>query len=76
MVAAKVKQNAGGCTTFLQIVKARYGTPCHVLFTIYALICIHIVSGSLVLGCAATVNALTGMPVLAACFLLPIGIAV
>jgi Na+/proline symporter len=27
-------------------------------------------------GGAATVNALTGMPIIAACFLLPIGIAV
>jgi Na+/proline symporter len=76
MIAAKVKQNANGATTFLQIVKARYGTACHLLFTFYALVCFHVVSGSLVLGCAATVNALTGVPVLASCFLLPIGIAV
>ena len=60
MVAAKVKQNANGATTFLQIVKARYGTATHLLFTFYALVCFHVVSGSLVLGCSATVNALTG----------------
>jgi len=59
-VAAKVKQNANGATTFLQIVKARYGTATHLLFTFYALACFHVVAASLVLGCAATVNALTG----------------
>ncbi|EGO22556.1 putative urea transporter [Serpula lacrymans var. lacrymans S7.9] len=76
MVAAKVKMNANGAHTFLEIVKARFGTATHLLFTVYAFICILVVCGSLLLGGAATVNALTGMNTIAACFLLPIGIAV
>ncbi|EPS92763.1 hypothetical protein FOMPIDRAFT_1137344 [Fomitopsis schrenkii] len=76
MVAAKVKMNANGAHTFLEIAKARFGTGVHLLFTFYAFLCILIVCGSLLLGGAATVNALTGMNVAAACFLLPIGIAV
>lgn len=28
-IAAKVKVNANGAVTFLEIVKARYGRPCH-----------------------------------------------
>ncbi|KAF8811896.1 putative urea transporter [Phlegmacium glaucopus] len=76
MVAAKVKMNANGAHTFLEIVKARFGTGPHLLFTFYAFLCIMVVCGSLLLGGAATVNALTGMNTLAACFLLPIGIAV
>ncbi|KAH0833962.1 Na+/solute symporter [Lanmaoa asiatica] len=76
MVASKVKMNANGAHTFLEIVKARFGTAVHILFTFYAILCILIVCGSLLLGGAATVNALTGMNVNAACFLLPIGIAV
>ncbi|KAG8215271.1 Na+/solute symporter [Butyriboletus roseoflavus] len=76
MVASKVKMNANGAHTFLEIVKARFGTAGHVLFTIYAFLCILIVCGSLLLGGSATVNALTGMNLNAACFLLPIGIAV
>lgn len=79
--------NANGASTFLQIVKARYGTASHVLFTvssplrnllrsctdfaspqIVALVCIHIVSGSLVLGASSTVNAMTGMPIVACNF--------
>ncbi|KAI0691071.1 Na+/solute symporter [Cytidiella melzeri] len=76
MVAAKVKMNANGAHTFLEIVKIRFGTLAHLLFTFYAFLCILLVCGSLLLGGAATVNALTGMNIIAACFLLPIGIAV
>ncbi|PPQ74951.1 hypothetical protein CVT26_011663 [Gymnopilus dilepis] len=76
MVAAKVKMNANGAHTFLEIVKVRFGRGPHLLFTFYAFLCIMVVCGSLLLGGAATVNALTGMNTLAACFLLPIGIAV
>ncbi|TCD69441.1 hypothetical protein EIP91_007567 [Steccherinum ochraceum] len=95
IIAAKVKMNANGAHTFLevsfdpshttqynalisvkQIVKARFGTGAHLLFTFYGFLCILIVCGSLLLGGAATVNALTGMDIIAACFLLPVGIAV
>lgn len=84
---------------FRRSLQARYGWPCHVLFTIYFLACAHIVTGecrpgpvlavatppltrpllstgSLVLGCSATINALTGANIIATNFLLPIGIAV
>ncbi|ETW85023.1 urea transporter [Heterobasidion irregulare TC 32-1] len=76
MVAAKVKMNANGAHTFLEIVKVRFGIGAHLLFTFYGFLCILVVSGSLLLGGAATVNALTGMNTIAACILLPIGIAV
>ncbi|KIJ61249.1 hypothetical protein HYDPIDRAFT_159840 [Hydnomerulius pinastri MD-312] len=76
MVASKVKMNANGAHTFLEIVRARFGTGAHILFTFYGFLCVLIVCGSLLLGGAATVNALTGMNINAACFLLPIGIAV
>ncbi|KAG2346032.1 putative urea transporter [Suillus weaverae] len=76
MVAAKVKMNANGAHTFLEIVKVRFGTAAHIVFTVYAFICVLVVCGSLLVGGAATVNALTGMNILAAYFLLPIGIAV
>lgn len=76
MVAAKVKMNANGAHTFLEIVKVRFGTAAHIVFTIYAFICVLVVCGSLLVGGASTVNALTGMNILAAYFLLPIGIAV
>ncbi|KAG0704551.1 putative urea transporter [Suillus ampliporus] len=76
MVAAKVKMNANGAHTFLEIVKVRFGTTAHIVFTVYAFICVLVVCGSLLVGGASTVNALTGMNIFAAYFLLPIGIAV
>ncbi|KAH7924327.1 Na+/solute symporter [Leucogyrophana mollusca] len=76
MVASKVKMNANGAHTFPEIVRARFGNAGAILFLFYAFLCILIVCGSLLLGGAATVNALTGMNIVAACFLLPIGIAV
>lgn len=59
-----------------EIVKARYGRRCHLLFTFYALVCAHIVTGSLVLGASATFNAMTGANIIATNFLLPAGIAI
>ncbi|KAJ3752522.1 Na+/solute symporter [Lentinula raphanica] len=61
MVAAKVKMNANGAHTFLEIVQVRFGTGPHLLFTFYGFLCNLIVCGSLLY---------------AACMLLPIGIAV
>lgn len=47
MVAAKVKMNANGAHTFLEIVKARFGTGAHLLFAFYAFVCVMLVCGSL-----------------------------
>lgn len=118
MIAAKLKVNANGAHTFLdvgflskfclsvcqyfwprvlKIVKVRFGTAAHILFTFYGILCNLIVCGSLLckgaplfegmksmqysdrislVGGAAIVNAITGMDIDAACFLIPIGIAV
>ncbi|KAF9077947.1 Na+/solute symporter, partial [Rhodocollybia butyracea] len=77
MVAARVKMNANGAHTFLEIVQVRFGTGPHMLFTFYGFLCNLIVCGSLLRARgSATVTALTGMNTDAACMLLPIGIAV
>ncbi|KAL4245435.1 Urea active transporter [Abortiporus biennis] len=47
MVAAKVKMNANGVYTFLEIVKMRFGTAVHLLFTFYAFLCIMVICRSL-----------------------------
>ncbi|GAA5888235.1 hypothetical protein JCM16303_005310 [Sporobolomyces ruberrimus] len=76
VMAAKVKLNANGAVTYLQIVQRRYGTACHIVMTIAALLCAHIVTGSLILGASSTINALTSANIIACNFLLPCGIAV
>ena len=110
MVAAKVKMNANGAHTFLEVrtchhtLRANPNAPCRSpkraleraftyfsrstrssAFWLYAVrFCVrrcfaysHLLTiNNTPVGGAATVNALTGMNIIAACFLLPIGIAV
>ena len=73
ILACKVKQNAPRCHTYLEIVKARYGTVAHLVFMVFAFVTNILVGSQLLLGGSAVVTSLTGMPVYAAVFLIPVG---
>lgn len=73
ILACKVKQNAPRCHTYLEIIKARYGTFAHLVFMVFALVTNILVGSQLLLGGSAVVTSLTGMPVYAAVFLIPVG---
>jgi Na+/pantothenate symporter len=73
ILACKVKQNAPRCHTYLEIVKARYGTFAHLVFMLFAFVTNILVGSQLLLGGSAVVTSLTGMPVYAAVFLIPVG---
>jgi Na+/proline symporter len=73
MLAAKLKLNAPYCHTYLEIIRARWGTVAHVTFLFFGMATNIIVSTMLVLGGSATVADLTGMHTVAACFLIPCG---
>jgi hypothetical protein len=73
ILACKVKQNAPRCHTYLEIVKARYGTVAHLVFMLFAFVTNILVGSQLLLGGSAVVTSLTGMPVYAAIFLIPVG---
>ncbi|KIJ49246.1 hypothetical protein M422DRAFT_777727 [Sphaerobolus stellatus SS14] len=75
-LAAKLKLNAPNAHTFLEIIGTRWGTAAHSLFLFFGLATNIIVSSMLVLGGSATVTDLTGMNTIAACFLIPIGVAI
>jgi Na+/proline symporter len=75
MLAVKVKQNANGARTFLEIVKARYDTKAHIVFMCFALATNIIVSSMLLLGGSAVVHDLTGMDIYASNMLIPVGVA-
>ncbi|KAL4252377.1 sodium:solute symporter (SSF) family protein [Abortiporus biennis] len=75
-LAAKLKLNAPYAHTWLEIVAARWGTVAHLVFMFFGLATNIIVSSMLILGGSATVTALTGMNTLAACFLIPLGVAI
>lgn len=62
IIASSVKLNAPFANTYLQIIRARWGKVAHIMYTVFALITNVLVSSMLVLGGAATVNELTGMP--------------
>ncbi|KAL5512651.1 hypothetical protein ACEPAG_2917 [Sanghuangporus baumii] len=74
IIASKVKENANGARTFLEIVRARFGTSAHIMFLAYALFTSLAVSAILLLGGSASISALTGMNIRAAAMLLPVGV--
>ncbi|KLO07914.1 solute symporter family transporter [Schizopora paradoxa] len=74
VIASKVKENANGARTFLEIVKVRFGSGAHLMFLFYALFTSLMVSAILLLGGSASISALTGMDIRAATMLLPVGV--
>jgi len=76
MLAAKLKLNAPYAHTWLEIICARWGKTAHLVFMFFGLATNIIVSSMLVLGGSATVTELTGMSTIAACFLIPLGVAI
>ncbi|TDL20265.1 urea transporter [Rickenella mellea] len=75
-LAAKLKLNAPNAHTWLEIVGVRWGTVAHIVFLFFGLATNIIVSSMLILGGSATVTDLTGMSTIAACFLIPLGVAI
>ncbi|CAM9212257.1 unnamed protein product [Sphacelaria rigidula] len=74
ILAIEVKRKAPTCHTFLEIIQARWGDTAHKVFLVFALLTNIIVTSMLLLGGAATVNALTGMNLNLASFLIPWGV--
>eukprot|EP00177_Eucheuma_denticulatum_P007499 GFKZ01013653.1.p1 GENE.GFKZ01013653.1~~GFKZ01013653.1.p1 ORF type:complete len:686 (-),score=74.92 GFKZ01013653.1:55-2082(-) len=73
-LAVLVKRRAPSCHTFLEIVRVRWGTSAHLVFVFFAFLTNIIVTSMLILGGAATVNALTGIDTNLASFLIPLGV--
>jgi urea-proton symporter len=75
-VAIELKKKAPGAHTYLEIIKERYGTVAHVIYMVFAIATNILVTAMLITGGSAVVNDLTGMPVAAACLLLPLGVMI
>ncbi|KAJ7512988.1 solute symporter family transporter [Mycena galericulata] len=71
--AIQLKLNAPGAHTFLEVIGLRWGTLCHLSFMFFGLGTSALTS-QLITGGANTVNFLTGMDTIAACFTIPIGV--
>lgn len=74
MLAIQVKRYAPNAHTICEIIDARWGPSVQKVFIFFCFMTNIIVSSMLVLGGAATVNALTGMSTTAAGFLIPLGV--
>ena len=75
MLAVEIKRKAPTVHTVLEIVKARWGLPAHKVFLFFCFATNIIVTAMLILGGAAVINALSGVDLYAAAFLIPIGVA-
>ncbi|THV04712.1 solute symporter family transporter [Dendrothele bispora CBS 962.96] len=74
--AIQLKRNAPGAHTFLEVIGVRWGTLCHLSFMFFGLGTNIILTSQLITGGSNTVNVLTGMNTIAACFLIPIGVVI
>ncbi|KAF8850323.1 Na+/proline symporter [Acephala macrosclerotiorum] len=62
--------------TLLEIVRIRYGTTAHLVFMFLCLVNNLFAVANMLLGASAAISALTGMHIIAATFLLPVGVVV
>jgi SSS family transporter len=74
VLAISLKMVAPSAHTMCEIVRARWGKAAHITFLIFAFMANIIVTSMLLLGGAATVQALTGMDYRLASFLIPWGV--
>ncbi|KAI7988933.1 Urea-proton symporter DUR3 [Camellia lanceoleosa] len=76
VMAIEIKRKAPYAHTVCEIVKARWGTAAHLVFLTFCFLTNIIVTALLLLGGSAVVNALTGVNIYAASFLIPLGVIV
>ncbi|PTU23317.1 hypothetical protein P175DRAFT_0555964 [Aspergillus ochraceoroseus IBT 24754] len=75
-LAIELKRRAPNAHTFLEAIRARYGTAVHVVFIVFCLMTNILVTAMLLTGGSAVLTSMTGVPTVAACFLLPIGVVI
>jgi len=76
VLAIQIKRLAPSAHTILEVVHARWGKVAHLTFLIFCFLTNIIVTAMLVLGGAAVVEALTGVNIYAAAFLIPVGVII
>nr|ATG71187.1 ATDUR3 [Juniperus flaccida] len=76
IIAIEIKRKAPHAHTVCEIVRARWGFAAHIVFLTFCFLTNIIVTAMLLLGGSAVVNALTGVNIYAASFLIPLGVVV
>lgn len=75
-LAIELKKKAPGAHTYLEVIKVRYGPAGHLVYLFFAVCTNILVTAMLLTGGSAVVSDLTGMNIVAACFLLPLSVAI
>jgi Na+/proline symporter len=60
-IAIELKRRAPNAHTFLEVIRARFGTTTHLVFTVFGIMTNILVTAMLLTGGAAVISALTGM---------------
>ncbi|KAL4962690.1 sodium:solute symporter family protein [Aspergillus stella-maris] len=76
VAAVELKRKAPNAQTYLQVVKVRYGSAVHLLFTGYSGVYQIITTVNLLVGGSAVFSSMTGVSRDAICYLLPIGVVI
>lgn len=76
VIAIEIKRKAPYAHTVCEIIRARWGSAAHIVFLAFCFLTNIIVTAMLLLGGSAVVNALTGVNIYAASFLIPLGVIV
>ena len=75
-LAIQAKRRVPNAHTLLELIRARYGMIAHILWIILCTINNLLIFSSMVVGASAAVSALTGMNIIAATYLLPLGVVI
>ncbi|EXJ84011.1 hypothetical protein A1O3_04678 [Capronia epimyces CBS 606.96] len=72
VVSSKIKANASGASTFLQVAKVRFGVLGHLAYMFAALVANFVVGSEILIGGAGVITGMTGISQYAAIWLLPL----
>lgn len=76
VAAVELKRKAPNAQTFLQVVKVRYGSSVHLLYTGYSFVYQTITTVNLLVGGSSIYTSVTGVNRDAICYLFPVGVVI
>ena len=75
-LAIQPKRRVPNAHTLLKLIRARYGTVAHIIWIVLCTINNLLIFSSMLVGASASVTALAGMNIVAATYLLPLGVVI
>lgn len=75
-LAIEAKRRVPNAHTLLELIRARYGTVAHLIWIVFCLINNLLTFSSMLVGASAAISSLTGMNLVVATYLLPLGVVI